>query len=42
MAFLAILGPMNYEDKDLVRIPWWITLVSMLVVFVQYAPPGGY
>lgn len=42
MAFLEIIGPRNYEERDLARIPVWITLVSMIVVFVHYAPVGGY
>jgi len=42
MAFLEIIGPRNYEERDLARIPVWITLISMIVVFVHYAPVGGY
>jgi len=41
-ALLAIVGPRNYEDRDLVRIPLWIALVALLVVFVQQASVGRY
>jgi hypothetical protein len=42
MVLLEIIGPRNYENRDLVRIPLWIILFSTIVVLVQYAPVGGY
>jgi hypothetical protein len=42
LALLAIIGPRDYQDRDLVRIPLWIALVALIVVFVNSASVGRY
>jgi hypothetical protein len=42
LALLAIVGPREYQERDLVRIPLWIALVTLIVVFVNHASVGRY